>query len=398
MFSVFIAFVDRGNLSIAAPLLKDELHLSASQLGILLSSFFWTNSLCLLPVGSLIDRFDATWILAIGFFLWSIATTVTGFVHGFAALMALRLLLGIAEAVAYPAYANIFANHFPEHHRGIANAFIGAGQGCGLAFATFAGGLLLGRFGWRVLFISLGLISLPWLIFWFVWRPRGKPVTSAKTRRPLAEILEVLKQGSAWGTCVGLFSANYFGYLLLTWLPYYLVHGRHFSLVLTAQVGGMAFVVKAASVIVSGRLSDFWISAGATPTLVRKTFLCIGSTLAGTLLLFAGLAPDNACVILLFAASASLGLTTPHHFAASQTLAGEQMAGTWTGLQGFVGNLAGVVAPAVTGLIVDLTGQFLWAFIVTAVMGWIGAASWLLLVGPVRQVAWTQLRTRESSS
>lgn len=395
MFSVFIAFVDRGNLSIAAPLLKDELHLSASQLGILLSSFFWTNSLCLLPAGSLIDRFDATWILAVGFFLWSAATTVTGFVHGFAALLALRLLLGVAEAVAYPAYANIFANHFPEHHRGIANGFIGAGQGCGLAFATFTGGMLLGRFGWRFFFISLGLISLPWLIPWLVWRPRRKTVASAKTRRPLAEVVEVLKQGSAWGTCVGLFSANYFGYLLLTWLPYYLVHGRHFSLVFTAKVGGTAFVIKAASVIVSGRLSDFWISSDATPTLVRKTFLFVGSALGGTLLLFAGLVSDNACVILLLAASASLGLTTPHHFAASQTLAGKQMAGTWTGLQGFVGNLAGVVAPALTGFTVDLTGQFLWAFIITAVVGWIGAASWLFLVGPVRQVVWTHLKPAE---
>jgi MFS transporter, ACS family, D-galactonate transporter len=241
-------------------------------------------------------------------------------------------------------------------------------------------------------------MSLPWLIFWFLWRPRRKPVASVKARRPLAEIVEVLKQGSAWGTCVGLFCANYFGYLLLTWLPYYLVHGRHFSLVLTAKVGGTAFMVKAASVIVSGRLSDFWISSGATPTLVRKTFLCIGSALGGTLLLFAGLGSDNACVILLVGASAALGLTTPHHFAASQTLAGQRMAGTWTGLQGFVGNLAGVVAPAVTGLIVDLTGQFLWAFIITAGIGWIGAASWLFLVGPVRQVAWTQLGTAESST
>jgi MFS family permease len=143
-FSVFIAFVDRGNLSIAAPLLKDELHSSASQLGILLSAFFWSSSLFVLLVGSFIDRFNVSWILAGGFFLWSLATTFTGFVHGFAALLVMRLVLGIGESVAYPAYGNIFARHFPEHYRGIANGVIGASQACGPAFATYAGGMIIG--------------------------------------------------------------------------------------------------------------------------------------------------------------------------------------------------------------------------------------------------------------
>src|SRR5579871_6883875 len=81
-FSIFMSFVDRGNLSIAAPVLKEELHLSASRLGLLLSAFFWSSSLSVLLVGSLIDRFSVSWILAGGFFLWSVATTATGFVHG----------------------------------------------------------------------------------------------------------------------------------------------------------------------------------------------------------------------------------------------------------------------------------------------------------------------------
>jgi len=166
-FSIFIAFVDRGNLSIAAPLLKDELHLSASQLGILLSAFFWSSSFCVLVVGSFIDRFSVSWILAGGFFLWSIATTVTGFVHGFGALLVMRLLLGIGESVAYPAYGNIFARHFPEHYRGIANGVIGASQASGPAFATYAGGMCIGKFGWRLFFIFLGLGSL----FGFVGAP-----------------------------------------------------------------------------------------------------------------------------------------------------------------------------------------------------------------------------------
>jgi MFS family permease len=180
-FSVFIAFVDRGNLSIAAPLLKDELHLSASQLGILLSAFFWSSSLFVLLVGSFIDRFNVSWILAGGFFLWSLATTFTGFVHSFAALLVMRLVLGIGESVAYPAYGNIFARHFPEHYRGIANGVIGASQACGPAFATYAGGMIIGRFGWRPFFVLLGLATLPWLPLWFRWRPREIPFSPAKS-------------------------------------------------------------------------------------------------------------------------------------------------------------------------------------------------------------------------
>jgi sugar phosphate permease len=102
--SAFIYYVDRGNLSVAAPMLKDELGISASQLGVLLSAFFWTYA-CLQPfAGWLVDRWNVNWVFASGFFLWSFATAATGLVHTFAALIILRLLLGVGESVAYPSY------------------------------------------------------------------------------------------------------------------------------------------------------------------------------------------------------------------------------------------------------------------------------------------------------
>src|ERR1022692_4886177 len=125
--SVFINYVDRGNLSIAAPMLKDELGISASQLGILLSAFFWTYA-CLQPIaGWLVDRVNVNWVIAGGFFLWSAATAATGLVRTFSMLFALRLLLGIGESVAYPSYSKIIALNFPEEHRGLANSVISAG-------------------------------------------------------------------------------------------------------------------------------------------------------------------------------------------------------------------------------------------------------------------------------
>src|SRR5207247_3295818 len=113
-----INYVDRGNLSVAAPLLKTELDLSASQLGILLSVFFWTYTLMQFPMGWLVDHFNVNRILAAGFLLWSLATVATGLVRGFLLLLMMRLILGIGESVAMPSGSKILARCLPEHYRG----------------------------------------------------------------------------------------------------------------------------------------------------------------------------------------------------------------------------------------------------------------------------------------
>src|SRR5438270_2312808 len=100
--SVFINYVDRSNLSIAAPLLKEELGLSAAQLGTLLSVFFWTYGCMQIPAGWLVDRFEVKWVFAAGFFVWSAATAVTGLLHGFTAWIVIRVILGIGESIAFP--------------------------------------------------------------------------------------------------------------------------------------------------------------------------------------------------------------------------------------------------------------------------------------------------------
>src|SRR5438270_12800678 len=146
---VFINFIDRGNLSIAAPMLKDELGLSGSQLGVLLSAFFYTYALLQPVSGWLVDRVNVNWVMAGGFFLWSLATALTGIAHVFAALFLIRLMLGVGESVAYPSYSKIIALNFPEEHRGLANSVISAGLVLGPGFGMLMGGMLMARFGWR---------------------------------------------------------------------------------------------------------------------------------------------------------------------------------------------------------------------------------------------------------
>src|SRR5258708_11661913 len=195
--SVFINYIDRGNLSIAAPMLKDELGISGSQLGILLSAFFWTYA-CLQPIpGWLVDRFNVNWVFAAGFFLWSAATAATGLVHAFTMLFALRLLLGIGESVAYPSYSKIIALNFPEEHRGLANSVVAAGLSLGPGFGMLMGGMLMARFGWRPFFIVLGLVSLLWLVPWINCMPHARDAIYQNTASG-PSLPEFLRQRSAW--------------------------------------------------------------------------------------------------------------------------------------------------------------------------------------------------------
>src|SRR5258708_7668418 len=160
--SVSINYVDRGNLSIAADRLAGELSLNPAQVGLLLSSFFWTYASLQIFSGWLIDRHHVYWIYAAGFFIWSAATCLTGIAYGFWIIFALRLLLGAGESVAYPSYSKIIAAGFPEHQRGLANALIDIGSKSGPAIGLMIGGTIVGRFGWRALFIGIGLASMLW--------------------------------------------------------------------------------------------------------------------------------------------------------------------------------------------------------------------------------------------
>jgi MFS transporter, ACS family, D-galactonate transporter len=386
--SVFINYIDRGNLSIAAPLLKEGLGLSPWQLGILLSSFFWTYDAFQIPSGWLIDRFDVSWVLALGFFIWSCATAATGVMRSFAALLAVRLVLGMGEAVAYPSYAKILARDFSARHRGLGNGAIAAGQFCGPALGTFLGGMLMARFGWRPVFIVLGLASLAWLIPWFRWRPRVPARVHAGEKDSDSRINAILKQRSLWGACATHFCCNYLVYFLLTWLPYYLVRERHFSMQRMAKIGGMAFLFCAISSVMSGWLSDRWIREGPSAKRVLKAMLVFGLAGAGLWLMLCVVAPPSLSILLLFVSNAFYGICNPLLFAGAQTLAGPRAAGQWMGVQNFAGNLAGIVAPALTGLLVDRTGFFFWPFAVVGALAVIGSLSWIFIVGPIEPVSW----------
>jgi MFS transporter, ACS family, D-galactonate transporter len=385
--SVFINYIDRSNLSIAAPLLKDELGLSASQLGTLLAAFFWTYGLMQIPAGWLVDRFDVKWVFGAGFLVWSAATAVTGTLHGFAALIVIRVILGVGESVAFPSYSKILGTHFAEKRRGFANSAVMAGLSLGPAVGVLIGGLVVGRFGWRPFFLALGLGGLLWLVPWLAWMP-SRPRQSAPAHSQGMGFLRILQERSAWGTCLGQFCINYYLYFLVTWLPFYLTRGRNLSMNDMAKAGSLVFFLSAASAAAWGKLSDRWISAGASLTLVRKSSMVLGHVGVGIFLAATALTHGAVFIVTLALIGVFLGISICNGWAITQTLAGPPAAGRWAGMQNFIGNFAGWVAPMLTGFLVDRTGRFYWPFFITAAVAGIGALSWGLVVGPVKQVDW----------
>jgi MFS family permease len=164
--AAFINYVDRGNLATAGPLIRDQFGLSNTQLGLLLSAFFWTYAPGQLPAGWVAERLDARLVLAVGLAVWGVATALTGIANGFMMLLVLRVMLGLGESVMYPASFKILTREVLEGQRSRANGFLAAGQISGPAFGTLTCGLLIAWFGWRIVFVVLGCVSLLWLWPW----------------------------------------------------------------------------------------------------------------------------------------------------------------------------------------------------------------------------------------
>lgn len=384
--SVFINYVDRGNLSVAAPLLKDELHLSAYHLGLLLGAFFWTYVSLMIVSGWLVDRFDVNWVLAGGFAIWSLATGLTGVVHGFATLMACRLLLGAGESVAFPAYGKILAGQIAQGHRGVANAAIVSGMSLGPALGTFFCGDLMAAYGWRPVFVVLGFAGLLWLVPWIYWMPRATP-TVERFVCP-ASIGEIVRRRAFWGTALGHFCNNYPFYLMIVWLPFFLVSERHLSMQEMAREGALFYLMYAIASPILAWIADAWIRAGASPNFVRKLWMGIGHLTIAAGLLGCAAASARTSFVCLVVIGFGCGFTGPTMYVFAQTLAGPAVAGRWTGLQNAIGNLAGIVVAPLTGLVVDRTGQFWWAFVLAATVALLGGVSWVFLTGPLTRVNW----------
>ncbi len=395
VISALINYIDRTTLSVSATDIQRELHLTNTQVGALQSAFFASYALCQLSfvAGWVVGRFHVGWVLGFGFLLWSGATAITGAATAFTMIFALRLLLGIGESVSYPSYSRILASEYPEHHRGFANALIDAGTKVGPALGILIGGLLVSQLGWRIFFIVLGGGSLLWLLPWAAWMPQGKNVAAREDASEVPSIGAILSERSAWFTAFGLFCGNYYWYFLITWFPAYLEKERHFPKTKMALFAWFPFVAIAISAVCFGWLSDRLIMRGWSSTRVRKGFAGTGLTFATILIPVVLVRDPNAAMALLTLACVSYGVYTSNLWAITQSLAGPRAAGKWTSFQNGFGNLAGVLAPWLTGVVVDSTGEFYLAFVLAAGFSLAGAGMFIFGVGPIERVNFRRART-----
>jgi MFS family permease len=384
--AIFINYIDRGNLATAAPLIKTDLHLSNLQIGLLTSAFFAAYVPAQIAAGWAVDRLGGFLALALGFALWSLATALTGLAGGFAALLGLRVLLGLGEATAFPGMSKLFAESVPPAEQGLANSIAQAGISLGPAFGVLAGGALITALGWRPMFVLFGGAALLWLIPWSVY---GRSVRRSAPREPYSPpppYREILCQRALWGATLGHFSQLIGLYFVLSWMPLWLVAQRGFSLIDMSRLLAAVYAVAATASVLSGWLCDRLIAAGYSLNRVRKGMSVIAHV--GGAAGLAGCAVGNAHLVIasLFASATFLLMTALWPIA--QTLAGPRAAGRWVGIQNCLANVAGIIGPAVTGWIVDRTGSFDAAFVLAALVVSAGAIGWGLVIERVEPVAW----------
>jgi MFS family permease len=387
--ALVISYIDRGNLATAGPLLSDELKLSPTQLGTLLSAFYLAYASAMVPSGWLADRYGARVVLTFGMALWSIATLFTGFAGGFGTILALRLLLGLGESGVFPCASKLICSSVDTAHVGIANGVITFGYLIGPAIGTFAGGLLMAHFGWRVTFVLFGTLSLLWLLPWN--RVRVEEQTTSRASAQTAEtptFRAILRQRALWGTAIGSFGMNYSFFFILAWLPTYLVKVRGFSMDEMTTVAAPAYALSAVMAVIGGFGIDCWVRRKGSANMVHKGLLGFNcaialGTMAGMVLL-----PQGGSIICLYVYQFFGGLAGPSIYAVSQIFAGPGATGRWVGVQNLCTNLAGIVAPALTGVLIDASGSYVPAFLVAGLTNIIGFMGWVLLMPRVAPIRW----------
>ena len=394
--ALFINYVDRGAVPTAAPLIQDDLGFSPQQLGLLMSAFWWLYALLQFPVGALVERFGASRLLGAGLALWACATMLVGVVHSFAALLALRLLLGIGESVGFPSMSKLLATVVPVKSMGLANGIVAFGYLSGPAVGTLAGGLLMASYGWRSAFWVFGALSLLWLLPWSRVRLPPQPVAvSGRADPPLRALLG---RRELWGTSLGLFSVNYAFYFTLTWLPFYVVREHGFSIERMAGFTFLAYLVHAVTGLVAGWLIDRVVARRGRATLAYKVVM--GTTHVGFVacMVCIALAPAPWALAAIFAYQVLDGANSPGVFGIPQILAGPRAAGRWVGIQNGIGNFAGVIAPALTGFLVGESHHFTSAFLVAAVASFLGVVGWVLMIPKIAPLEWSAAGSSPSAA
>lgn len=406
--SVVINYLDRANLSVAAPQLAKDLGFDDAQKGYILAAFGWTYAALQVPGGWLVDKIPPRILYPVAIALWSLATIGLGFVGSVAGLIGLRLLVGALEAPSYPINSRVVTTWFPEGERATAVGFYTSGQFVGLAFLSPVLYALQQAFGWQMVFLVTGGVGVLWAAVWYACyrEPRDCRAANAaeialirdgggfvdlaatqKTRPGFrwADLATVLSHRKLWGLYLGQFCLTSTLWFFLTWFPTYLVDFRGMDFIKAGMLGSVPFLAAFAGVNCSGILSDRLVRAGWSLGMARKlpiiTGLLISSSIIGANYV------ESPALVILFLSLAFFGNGLASiTWSLVSAIAPERLLGLTGGMFNFVGNLASVSVPIVIGYLVK-GGDFAPAITYIAVTALAGAVCYGLVVGKVERLA-----------
>lgn len=396
----FIAYIDRVNIAITAPILKKEMGLSPSQIGLIFSAFAYPYAAMQILGGWMADKFGPRIILALLSIIWAIATILCGFAWGIGSLVLFRVLLGVGEGGAFPAATRAFTYWMPASERGFA-------QGITHSFARLGGAVtppivlaIVAAYGWRQSFIVLGVASIVWTIF-FVWLFRDTPrehkwvkqeeideigVSSAAQKRvsagqtPWAEMIKAM-----WLVTFVDFCYGWSLWVFLTWLPSYLKDSRGFDLKHLALFTSLPLLAGVVGDTLGGVVSDQIYKRTGSLKLARRSVLVVGLTGALVFILPAIYTKSSlAAVALLSASFFFLELTNAVLWSLPIDIAGK-FAGTAGGMMNTGFGVAGMISPAVFGFLIEKTGSYEVPFLISAALLAVAAVC-SLIIDPTKKI------------
>lgn len=384
-----INYLDRSNMSVARPTMMGDLHLSKVEFGVLSSAFFWSYTLMQMPVGALVDKLGARLTYTVAVIWWSLAQMGISVTRSFGALIGMRVLMGIGEAPAFPTNARIIADWLPSKERGLANGLSSMGMAVGAGLMTPVVAWIVETFGWEVSFIVTGVLGLLWTIAWLVIF-KNKPEESNASKEEIEYIkseqlqeevqlksdvrwYQFLKKRNVWVLLYGLFAQDYLLFLILTLLPTYLVVAKHMTLIKAGFNSILPWVVAAIGAIVGGKLSDYLIKRGWSSINARRFVLTVGTLLCAVIIPAAFTESIPLALTLISIAMGGMMLANSNVWAVLADIAPRDSIGTLSGLQNFVGNISGWIAPIITGYLADRLHNFILALVIAGIIAIVGA-------------------------
>ena len=382
-----INYMDRATISMALPSISHDLGLGPAAKGELLSAFFASYALMQIPIGWCADRFNLRWLYAGMFLLWSLAQGLSGLAASLAGLMTFRVILGIGESIYLPGGTKIVSLLFPPAQRGFPSGIFDFGTRTGLVVDGILIPWLIVHYGWRRMLLLVGFSALLWLIPWllvFPSRLRAPARTASAPRVSLSRgAWSLLSNRNLMGICLGFFCFDYYWYLLVNWLPDYLVTVRHLTILKAGFFASLPFFVFGSCEPLGGWIADRLIKRGMSETRARKGIVTV-AFLTGLLLIPAARVESATAAIVLIIGGSLVGLSTGNLITILQSCAPPDEVGIWTGVENFAGNIAGFIAPLATGFLISWTGSYFPGFALAAVTLVTGLLAYWFIVGDLK--------------